>query len=387
MKSLFKSLKKQWLLVWCAVIAFSLVTMIASAEYGDAKSTMKRVVRSTSDQGKMFSSNVLIENGTGTYVPNYKQELAENDKATSTYDVDIYLWNYSVGNISKWYPTDIDYKITLTFTHTNGEPLNAGEIKGRSVSLVKGNSATPLLTLNSTTAVTSDKQTLSHSSAQSAEDHYKLKYSGEWDLEKDTDICVKMEAVPYKGTDAAKYQDLSAISAIIGLKQSVNIGASGWEAYLAESQNGVTSTKTNECDAFNLVATGSGKAIITIKWDTTHLECNKYFCNSAVNVPGESKVYQFGTYVDAENAQTREVEYSKSGDIATLTIVGDTGTPLYSNPADSNAKLDNKNRYDIQFYKVTGPSPSTDWSFCSVTYSNTITEPNGNTWLTVNVKQ
>lgn len=429
---LISLIKKQWLLVWCCVTALSLLSLIASAEYVISTSSMKKVVRSTSDQGKMFSSNVLGENGEATYSPNYKQELPDNEKATGTYNVDVYLWNYSLSNIYKYYPMGIDYNIKLTFTHTNGTALSEVPA-GRSVSLYKGDFATPLLTLSSTTAVTSAKQTLGDNSSQVAEDHYILKFSGNWDLENDSDVCVKMEAKLDNGGVATKYQDLSDISAVIGLKKSVDLGSSGWEAYLAEERignptfpksgdytwqlndgepgtyaaflsvlvnadfgnevtvtvspaNGSVNSNDNNIgtyvitrsgeegnytytytkndkpiewfDAYNLVATGSGSAKITIKWDTRYLECNKNFYNGSI--------YTFATG-EIVSPQT-------TGNITTMIINADTSVIVNGN----------RNRYDIQFYKK-GTEPSS-WGFCSITTSNTPTDPSGSVWLTVNVE-
>ena len=429
---LMSFIKKQWLLVWCCIVAMSLIAMFASAEYELTANTMKKVVRATSDQGKMFSSNVLVENGGAFYSPNYRPELPPESKATGTYNVDVYLWNYSLSNIYKYYPLGIDYKITLTFVHTNGTALSEVP-EGRSVSLYMGNSDTPLLTLNSTTAVTSARQILGDNSAQSDEHHYILKFSGNWDLDDDSDICVKMEAKLENGSGTATYQDLSDLSAVIGLKKTADFGSNGWEAYLAEERignpafpksgnytwklnNGTAGTYTEfqtalasadfsgevtvtvaaadgaensddnsigtytivrsgeegsytytytkkddpigSFDAFNLIATGSGRAEITIKWDNTHLECNKNFY--------EGRIYAF--------ASGELVSPQTTGNITTMVINADTSVTANGN----------RNRYDIQFYKKAEPS---GWSFCNVTYANTATDPSGDVWLTVNVKK
>ena len=431
---LMSFIKKQWLIVWCCVVAMSLIAMFASAEYELTANTMKKVVRSTSDQGKMFSSNVLVENGEAFYSPNSRLELPPESQSTGTYNVDVYLWNYSLSNIYKYYPLGIDYKITLTFTHMNGTALSAVPA-GRSVSLYKDNSETPLLTLDSATAVISAKQTLGDNSAQSAEHHYVLKFSGNWDLNNDNDICVKMEAKLERNGSTATYQDLSDLSAVIGLKKTADFGSNGWEAYLAEERignptfpksgnytwklnNGTAGTYTQfqtalaaadfsgevtvtvaavggegnsddnsigtytivrsgeagsytytytkqgnpigSFDAFNVIATGSGKAKITIKWNNSRLECNKNFYNS--------KIYAFATDEIGDPATTT------NGNITTMVINADT----------SVTENGNRNRYDIQFYKKAEP---TNWSFCNVTYTNTPTEPSDSVWLTVNVER
>lgn len=397
-------IKKQWLLIWCSVIAMSLLTMGISAEYAITASTMKRVVRSVSDQGKMFSSNILVENGDNAYSPSYQ---AEN--SSGTYSIDVFLWNYSLSNILKYYPGNIDYNITLEFTKKNGTSISADVIGERKVSLVKiddevsSDNDEPsdgedtldddaLIVIDSAhmTGSTGEKQTLEYNSSIAAEHHYYLVFSGNWNLDTDSDICVKMKATPDKGGDNSKYQDISEISAIIGLKRNSDIGSSGWEAYIEEKDK----IAINNCDAYNLIAEGAGKAVITIKWNTDYLSCNKYFADDTVY-----SLYSFGTYIymdntDPENIQYTpkpEVEYTKhegESKIDTLVIIGDTDTILV-NEADPdltdislNTELENRNRYDIQFYKTANAKPNS-WSFVTDD-ENDLGE---GAWLYINVEQ
>uniref|UniRef100_UPI0025FF094E hypothetical protein n=1 Tax=Ruminococcus sp. TaxID=41978 RepID=UPI0025FF094E len=98
-------LKKYWLPLWCVLSALSFFGLYAAAEYSISSSTMKKVVASTSDQGKMFASNILVESGNSTYVAKYFSTHEEDAEThiTAPYDVDLYLWNYSLNNLSKWY--------------------------------------------------------------------------------------------------------------------------------------------------------------------------------------------------------------------------------------------------------------------------------------------
>jgi len=398
-------IKKQWLLIWCSVIAMSLLTMGISAEYAITASTMKRVVRSVSDQGKMFSSNILVENGDNAYSPSYQ---AEN--SSGTYSIDVFLWNYSLSNILKYYPGNIDYNITLEFTKKNGTSISADVIGERKVSLVKFDDAVSsdndepsdgedtlddddaLIVIDSShmTGSTVEKQTLEYNSSIAAEHHYYLVFSGNWDLDTDSDICVKMKATPDKGGDNSKYQDISEISAIIGLKRNSDIGSSGWEAYIEEKDK----IAINNCDAYNLIAEGAGKAVITIKWNTDYLSCNKYFADDTVY-----SLYSFGTYIymdntDPENIQYTpmpEVEYTKhegESKIDTLVIIGDTDTILVNEDTpdltdiSSNTELENRNRYDIQFYKTANAKPNS-WSFVT----DDEDDLGEGAWLYINVEQ
>ena len=360
--------KKYWLTFWCILSAVSFCGLFAAAEYESSTNTMKRVVASTSDQGKMFSSNILVESGNSTYVAKYFS-THEEDAETHTvapYDVDLYLWNYSLSNLSKWYPTEIYYNIAFKMTDSNGDDTKVtGAIMGsRTVQLIKvseNGTESVLETLDGTTpklTFTTNLQTLAHDPANSSEDHYILRFSGDWDLENDTEICVQAIATPNNGSDVNKYKDILPLSAIIGLKKTNGGDSSGWQAYLAEQSDGMI---VSDCDGYNLVATGSGAATITIKWDTTKIACNRNFYNESI--------YAFGS---------GEVMYTApetGSNIATLVINADTGS------TDTN----NRNRYDIQFYK-NGFDPS-NWSFFKDVSSEENGAPSGSVLLTVDIDQ
>lgn len=343
-------IKKYWLPLWIAIAAIFSCALFAAAEYVASTNTMKRVVVSTSDQGKMFSSNVLVENGNTSYVSKSFSQHEEDEQTHTTepYDVDVYLWNYSLSNLSKWYPTNIDYKVTFTLTDLGGEPLSADTVGSRRVEVIKGSRTLGTLT-GSDSSLTTQKQTLVHDSAQSAEDHYILRFSGNWDLDNDTEICVQMVASPDNGGDKTKYKDLTSLGAVIGLRKNNIVETSGWQAYLAEASEGVS---FDSCDGYNLTVTGSGKAKITIKWDANKLACNRNFYNNTI--------YSFGS---------GEIEYTNG--TAQIVINADTGSTTN----------DYRNRYDIQFYKK-GTEPS-DWNF----FKNDGSELGGSIWLSVKVEE
>jgi len=382
-------IKKYGLPLWCILSALSVCCLFVAAEYTVTTSSMKKVVASTSEQGRMFSSNVLSENGSSSYVAKYfETHLANEETHTiAPYDVDVYFWNYSLNNLSKWYSSDIDYKITVTMTDSNGESskVTATDMGDRTVQLIKvtrvvkvdPDSHTETITYPETILATlkggetsprltytTNVQTLVHNSANSAEEHYIMRFSSNWDLENDTEICVKTIAEPYKGSEESKYKDLSSLGAIIGLRETTGSESPVWQAYLAEESSGMT---VDNCDGYNLVVTGSGAAKITIKWNTDKLACNKNFYNNTI--------YSFGTYtitVDGNPQSVREVsDVSYSGNTATMTIMADSGRD----------ETNNRNRYDIQFYK-TGAEPS-DWSF----FKDDGSTISNNTWLSVEIVQ
>lgn len=352
-------IKTQWLLVWIVAAALTLLTMGTMAAYISANSTMKRVVVSTTSQGKMFSSNVLVEDGKNTYIPRYFSQLTDT---TQTYPVDIYLWNYSLTNPARWYSEDIDYSITFTLTDSEGTPLTAADIGSRTV-IIADEDDTTIATLEGATPSlthTISHETLAYNASLSAEKQYKLKYSGNWNLDNDTDICVMVEVELDNGGDTSKYPDLSPIGGILGLKKSTSSESTGWQAYIAEQIEDKTVTN---CDGYNMVVSGSGAANITIKWDTRYLGCNKNFYDNSI--------YSFGTYTDS----SKEVTYTApeaGSNIATLLIKADTASSVTSN----------RNRYDIQFYK-TGVGEPANWDFITRTES----ELSESVWLYIDVVQ
>ncbi len=354
---MMRFIKKYWLPVWCVISVLSFCGLLAAAEYATSTNTMKKVVASTSDQGKMFSSNILVENGNVSYVAKYFSQHEEDAQThiAAPYNVDVYLWNYSLNNLSKWYPTDIDYKMTFRMTDLSGESLSSDAVGARTVQIIKksGDSETSVVSLSSSvisyTTPEDEKETLVHDSAQSAEDHYILRFSGNWDLDNDTEICVQVIAAPDNGGDTTRYKDLAALGAVIGLRKNNGGDTSGWQAYLAEQSANLA---VENCDGYNLTVTGSGKAKITIKWDPSKLACNKYFYNGTI--------YSFGS---------GEIVYTANP--AQIVINADTGSTTN----------DYRNRYDIQFYKKS--TESSDWSF----FKNDGSELGADTWLSVEVKE
>ncbi|SEF92100.1 hypothetical protein SAMN04487934_10535 [Eubacterium ruminantium] len=346
-----KFIKKQWLLVWIVVVALLLTTLVARAAYETTTSSMEKVVVSTSSQGLLFSSNILVKDGGSTYVP----KAFSPREASQYYDVDVYLWNYDMNNPSKWYSSDIDYKVTVELTDSNGNAISAATMGQRSIILTDKNGDT-LATLDGTTPTlswTSSTQTLDYDTDEGTEGKYTLKFSGNWNLDEDIDICVKMTAALFKGDDASKYMDLADLSAVVGLKKLTTVDAKGWQAYVSEKEENVD---VNDCDGYNLVVSGSGEATITIKWDTTKLQCNRNFYNNTINSFGTGEVTGPTT----------------NGNIATLVINANT----------ASATTNNRNRYDIQFYKTGSDEPSS-WDFVT----DDGTTPSGTIWLTTKVEQ
>ncbi len=358
-------LKRQWLVLWILLMSVMIFAIIASAEFPSALSSMKRVVAAADETGAMFSSNVLIEGGSKTYIPSYKRWLPENKRtAENSYGVEVYIWNYSLDDPMSWYPDDIKYNVTFTLTDMKGKALEATDIDAaHTVKVIAYDSKTVTLgktKLNSTgESISESEYTLVYETGHSAQHKFELQFSGIWDLEEDEDICVRMEAVPV----TAGATDLRPIAAVIGLREIQGSGASGWKVYLNEDPQGTTTDSVNKYDGFNIVASGSGAADITIQWDTRYVDINKH----SYSVVSDSKSV-FGYLVGSEI-----VYQGLSGNIATLVIHADTG----------KTTQENRNRYNLQLYKTGNQDPS-GWNFFRV---NSGTVGDGSCWVRVDMVQ
>lgn len=85
---------------------------------------IKKVVVATADQGQMFSSNYLIPNGDNNYQAKYVSAYTGEARNTSTYPVDVFLYNYSTSNLYDYYG---ETSSRSTTTHTVGINLMIGK--------------------------------------------------------------------------------------------------------------------------------------------------------------------------------------------------------------------------------------------------------------------
>ena len=346
-KRIFKFIKKQWLLIWITAVAAAMLAFAVSAEYDFSDNHMKRVVVSTSDQGMMFSSNYLTEGGSGSYQPKY---VTKDDEA-EYYSVDVFIWNNSILNTAKFYPEDIVYDVEFKLTDPTGNTaITASQLGTRYVEI-----KTPASTIiidSSDLSVRTVRDTLEAGGDESAENKYEIKFYG-WDPEDDADMCLQMVARPVRSD--GKYKDLRDLGGVIGIKEFTGDQTSGWDAYVSEIRDNHFNDSTNSnnnADGYNLILTGSGKATITIKWNTNHIEANKYFDLN-------HQVYDF---------TSAELELDSEPDAdgwMTLTIHANTN--LY------------RNRYNIQLYLKEGIKPDSTAFFAKES------EKTGDAWVTYDI--
>ncbi len=362
-KQFIHILKKQWITIWLVAAMICLITVVSYAEYESQYSYLARVMVSKDGSGMMFSSNLLKtlsdEGGvmTASYQPVYKVE-----KATGSYDVDIYLWNYNEQDETTRYPENINYRIEAVLTNSSGVPLTAEDMGTRTVTVVSNQpDGTSLVLSAANLSGTITPQTLVHSDSGSTENSYVIRFPSGWNLDDDFDICVQLKAVPTVSDGGTAYNDLETLGRIIGLRASRSTSSNGWKANINEMEAGDAPTGY---DAYNLILSGSGSAVITVSWDVSKIAVNKNFYAQTGNVFGFDFVG--GEVVDG----------GTSDGWHTVTINADTG----------KASQNNRNRYSLQLYKLGEMDASvypTAWSFYA--YNQSV-EDSPNAWIRVNIQ-
>lgn len=366
-KDLLTSIKNQWLRIWIAFMTLSLFSFSVSAEYQPQSNIMKRVVVSTSEPIYKFSSDVLSGGSVKTYVPQYKDVLGENANP-NYYEIPVHIRNYSTKASASWYDEEIVYNVSFKFTDIKGNQIEAlppGDTRTVGIYKKTDSGETHIATLSvGTLQALNLSQTLERDSAHNSQDTYYLRFSPNWDLTEDENICVQMKAEPIR--TGGKYNDLRNLGAVIGLKQSNGDTDSGWHAFLDE-ENAVDEDDSDYTvfDGYNLIVTGSGKATITITWDTRYFELNKHFYDNS-----SERINSF-TFNAATNPETGAALSETFNEItktdATLGEEPNTYTKsTITINADSGSVLTNhRTRYSIQVYN-TGVSTYDNFGFFAV---------------------
>ncbi len=357
---IINTIKKQWLIIWILAASTILVTMLASAESFFTLSPLKRVLVSKDGHGLLFSSNILekSENDVISYIPSYQT-------GNTPYTVNLYLWNFDEKDEGTRYTEDINYKLEAKFTDTEGNVLDAEAVGAHTVVIAPTVPSGTALTLSSASLSGElTDQKLAYSDSSSTENAYTVTFTG-WSLDDDTEICVQIRAIPTQKNSGEMYTDLSELARIVGLRRARVSGSNGWKANISEM---TSSNSPTDFDGYNLIVSGSGKATITISWDTTMLDVNKNFYTSTDNV--------FGYIFSGEEAEIVDGGVSDDG-WRTITISADT----------SKESQNNRNRYTLQLYKsgiLDDASYPENWD--TLFALNTSAAESPNAWLRVNIE-
>ena len=174
---------------------------------------------------------------------------------------------------------------------------------------------------NNTATGSSVEQTITYIRGLPGDKKYKIVFEN-WDIN-ETNYCVKLEAKLTNGS--TDYPELTDLGCVLGVKKNPEYEQSGWSAYLNEDRQVISGT----VDGYNIVLTGSGRADIVIRWDTSRISLNSLF-------GGTEPVF------DLKTGEVVNVSPTSPDTWATLTV-----------HADSNsAALDYRNYYNIQFYST-----------------------------------
>ncbi|SDB41254.1 hypothetical protein SAMN02910317_02068 [Ruminococcaceae bacterium FB2012] len=342
---IIKFIKRQWLLVWIVSVSLALCSIIAYAEYPGTNNYIKRVTLFDDSSDSMFSSNLLtlIDNNKISYQPYYVGQLDENAVAT-TYDVDVFVWNYDIDGSGDYYKRTIEYDLDISVVDNQGNTISSLEA-GKYIQVVKNDSSSALVTFNSSSSSyeysSSQVETLATNAR--SQNKYTIKFSKTWNLKNDANKRVMIKATP-----TSDFPDLKPLAAAIGLKEEQGSSSTGWKYYINEQRLN-SSALPSAYDAYNLVLTGTGSETIQIEWDPTKIALNKDFYE-----PNGAFPFVSG-----------EVAYTQGGGTTT------GWDKLVINADSYSSTKEYRNRYDIQLYKVNGEI-SSSWNFISDTVSSGI---------------
>jgi hypothetical protein len=355
--------KKQWLTVWIIVVSLSLSAIIASAAFLDSNTNMKRVVVATALNGKMFSSDWLYENGI-TNNSSRRQQFSALTQAQidegGTYDVTVHIFNFDVDNPKKHYDDLITYDLHAKLVYADGSNVSATDLGTKTVTIEYGENSLVLSSSHpsDTTTITGEELRPNSNAAITSQNTYVLKFSGNWNLETDSNIYVQLEAV--RTGDSANYRDITDLGGKIGISRSESGVSIGWDGMLSE-----TGTPSGY-DGYNFILTGSGEAVIEFEWDTSKISVNKYFYD-----------------VNLRNIafDTGEVTYTApSGESTWAKLI------IHANSDLIRTDTKYRNRYEFQLYKSAGIEPPSDFVSVLVTTLTTEKASKTNKWVACTIR-
>ena len=349
-KRIVSNIRKYWMQIWLISVAVALSVIIVSADFLNSSTNMKRVVVATAQNGKMFSSDWLYENGISTNISrrqHFAQLSAADIESGKTYDVPVHIFNFDINNPQKHYSNKITYDLTAKMVYADGSDVPSSIMGNKKVIIEYGDDGTLQLdkdNLSDTTTITGEELVAKTSATETSQNTYLIKFSSNWNLDTDSNIYVQLEAI--RTGDSADYKDISDLGGKIGITKSDSGSASGWNGELTEKGT------PSSYDGYNFVLTGSGSARIIIEWDTSKISVNKYFYDETLrNI----------AFTDGEVTYTPPSNTGDYGTWAKLTILADSSVLRTGNKY--------RNRYEFQLYKTSMEEPPSD--FASITTSGT----------------
>ena len=291
-----------------------LVTSITLAAYTNSRHA-QRTIATYETTGDRFSSNLLAKL---TGEDNVKT-LYVTDEMTSPNTV-VTVCNYEQGKQTQPHEKDITYVLKAEFVVYNGSTgkyeavdeayLVANSLTGYSFSLTKGGTT---VTLNSTHASDdSFGKTLTNGVADS--DAYTLTMSPSF-VQNKPNLYVRLTVTP-SGTGIF----LSPLIGIFKADLRSEGASTAWTGVFSDD----TAIAPNQYNGYNYLISGQGSGTYTLRWDGTKVQLSALSLNELLSVEGATQ----------------------DGNSVVLPVNSDVTS-----------------RYEIQFYKVSGNSITTEtWS-------------------------
>lgn len=295
----------------------------------------KRVIGTYGESGNMFSSNQLTENitldlgrirsGDTTGVGARRIIYTSNPDAGAT--TQITVCNYTQGNRTRRYPSDITYDFYAALVKVTGDNkrlADAGTIGAQTATITFGSTT---YTLNSANREVYSDAHGTLLATESASDVFNVALSAGFGSG-ESGVWLYVLAKPH--TDLPGIQPLDAV-----FRSAVRDAAEKnvWEGYFNED----AAKDPDEFDGFRYVITGIGKGAVTVSWDARVLDLNEIFA-----------AYNGLTY---------------NGSAAAVADSATTGWKELTFDVDS----DSVSRYDTQFYFSYGsPEDLDSWTWSTL---------------------
>ena len=301
-------LKKNWIIVWLVLSVISLAVFFGTAEYITNHNRVKRVIAVTSRKAQLFSSDrLLFLTGDTPEKKWYSIDNKETEQINGFYEVPVHIWNFDPANPKALYDGELHYTLTATLVDGNGNPVTLASMNYQ----VTENEVTETRTLtikledkDETTGAINTIELKPSNWGGTESDNVKISYEKSHILSESitvngtdysnkehtvtlyfdaalleeaslNDVRVKLTASP------VGHQDLTALSAIIGVKQSTQAPPSGWKGYLQETSS------FDEYNGFNYLISGYGEEELTLYYRSDLLEINywNYYSDTTVESP------------------------------------------------------------------------------------------------------
>lgn len=352
-------LRKHWVSVWLVLSLISLTVFFVAAEYITNHNRAKRVIAVTSSKAQLFSSDRLeLLAGDSPDKKWYSVEDKVTENEDGFYKVPVHIWNFDPANPKALFEGTLNYTLTAELVNGENEPI-LQENMNYSVT-ENGETETRTLTLKlqdkdettgNTSTITLKPSDWSGSDTATETKHYEKTHTlsktitiggTEYSNKEHTvtlffdvalldeanlnDVRIKLTATPNG------HQELTTLSAIIGIKEVTHAPPSGWKGHLQETSS------LNTYNGFNYTISGYGEDDLTLYFRSDLLELNYWSYTSDSSV---------GTPVDIDNTdRTQYPNKFTTGSWKKTTIDADSET---------------KSRYIFQFYlkKNTGDTYTT----------------------------